>query len=175
MDRASISVSLGDGASALFWPMHGCTDARSEMLPRTSSGRCQDGSTTGLSVKDALTDKHGVRDIMGPLTTEVLCDYVQVWELLESVHLDKAVSDRFVWKWSADGRYSASSAYRAFFIGLTSLWGAKGTLAVRSATVNQAILLACPTRATLDFWPTSQASSSRQRRVRPLRSVLRDQ
>jgi len=35
------------------------------------------------------------------------------------------MSDRFVWKWSSDGKYSASSAYRAFFVGATSLLGAK--------------------------------------------------
>jgi len=33
--------------------------------------------------------------------------------------------DRFVWRWSADGKYSASFAYRAFFVGSTSLLGAK--------------------------------------------------
>lgn len=34
-------------------------------------------------------------------------------------------SDRFVWKWSADGNYSVSSTYRAFFVGSTALCGAK--------------------------------------------------
>lgn len=39
--------------------------------------------------------------------------------------LDPVQGDRFVWKWSADGKYSASSAYRAFFYGSSSLLGAK--------------------------------------------------
>ena len=39
--------------------------------------------------------------------------------------LDDLTSDRFIWRWTADGSYSASSAYRAFFIGMTSLIGAK--------------------------------------------------
>jgi hypothetical protein len=34
-------------------------------------------------------------------------------------------SDRFVWKWSPDEKYSASSAYRTFFNGSTELLGAK--------------------------------------------------
>jgi hypothetical protein len=34
-------------------------------------------------------------------------------------------ADRFVWKWTADGKYSASSTYRAFFAGSTSLLGAR--------------------------------------------------
>jgi hypothetical protein len=37
--------------------------------------------------------------------------------------LDSMQADCFVWKWSADGKYSASS-YRAFFNGCTSLLGA---------------------------------------------------
>ena len=39
--------------------------------------------------------------------------------------LDPLQSDRFVWRWSADGTYSASSAYRAFFAGSTALLGAR--------------------------------------------------
>lgn len=33
--------------------------------------------------------------------------------------------DRFVWRWTADGKYSPSSAYRAFFAGSSLLLGAK--------------------------------------------------
>jgi len=38
--------------------------------------------------------------------------------------LDNMPADRFVWKWSPDGKYSASSSYWAFFNGCTSLLGA---------------------------------------------------
>jgi len=34
-------------------------------------------------------------------------------------------SNRFIWKWTANGNYTASLAYRAFFTGMTSLIGAK--------------------------------------------------
>jgi len=39
--------------------------------------------------------------------------------------LDHLQPDRFIWKWLLDGRYSASSAYRAFFSRSSSLLGAK--------------------------------------------------
>jgi len=61
------------------------------------------------------------RDIVGALTTQVLCQYLQVWELIRGVTLNPLQLDRFVWKWSNDGMYSASSTYRAFFAGSTSL------------------------------------------------------
>lgn len=44
--------------------------------------------------------------------------------MLRSVVLDPLQADPFVWKWSADGKYSASSIYRAFFASYTSLLGA---------------------------------------------------
>lgn len=45
--------------------------------------------------------------------------------MLEEVSLSPAVPDRFVWRWTADGAYSASSAYKVFFVGMASMLGAK--------------------------------------------------
>lgn len=55
----------------------------------------------------------------------VLCEYVALWEALEEVQLQPLVLDMFVWRWSPDGAYSASSAYRAYFISMSSLLGAR--------------------------------------------------
>ena len=50
---------------------------------------------------------------------------MRLWEILEGVQLQPTVSDRFVWKWTENGTYSASSARRSFFIGTSSMLGAK--------------------------------------------------
>ena len=76
-------------------------------------------------MREAITNRSWVRDIRGAPTVEVLCDYVVVWEKVAGVVLDDLTSDRFIWRWTADGTYFASSAYGAFFIGMTSLTGAK--------------------------------------------------
>lgn len=76
-------------------------------------------------MKDALLQRTWVRDIVGAPTAPVLCDYVALWEKLENVQLQVAVPDRFIWRWTADGKYSASSAYQSFFIGMSSMIGAK--------------------------------------------------
>jgi hypothetical protein len=55
----------------------------------------------------------------------MIYEYVVLWEKLESVVLRPHVGDRFVWKWTSDGVYSASSAYRSFFLGMSSLLGVK--------------------------------------------------
>lgn len=51
--------------------------------------------------------------------------YVRLWEILETVELHPMVSDRFVWRWSPSGSYTASLAYRSFFVGTSSLQVAK--------------------------------------------------
>jgi hypothetical protein len=55
----------------------------------------------------------------------VLYEYVDLWEKLEDVQLRPLESDRFVWHWTPNGTYSASSAYRSFFLGMSSMLGAK--------------------------------------------------
>lgn len=55
----------------------------------------------------------------------VLYEYVDLWERLEEVILQPAMLDRFIWKWTASGQYTASSAYHSFFIGRSSMLGAQ--------------------------------------------------
>jgi hypothetical protein len=61
---------------------------------------------------------------MGAITTQVLCGYVSLWHILEHVLLQPTALDCFVWKWTANGEYSVSVAYRSFFVG-TTMRGAK--------------------------------------------------
>jgi hypothetical protein len=83
-------------------------------------------------VREAITNRSWVRDIRGARTAHVLCDYVLVWEKVQGVTFDDLSSDRFIWRWTADGTYSASSAYRAFFVGMATLRGAKELWKVRA-------------------------------------------
>lgn len=55
----------------------------------------------------------------------MLYEYVDLWEKLEGVQLQPLVCDRFIWRWTLDGTYSASSVYRSFFLVMSSLLGAK--------------------------------------------------
>lgn len=64
-------------------------------------------------------------DIHGPWTVQVITDYLRIWELTEDVQLWLNEKDRFCWRFSADGVYSASSAYKAMFIGSVRLCGAR--------------------------------------------------
>jgi hypothetical protein len=48
------------------------------------------------------------------------------------VVLSKGVDDRLIWRWSAFGSYSTSSAYVTMFIGHTQILGAKETWKVKA-------------------------------------------
>lgn len=77
------------------------------------------------SLRDALLGNRWALDIIGALTAQVIVEYLQVWELLREVVLQPGQRDRFVWKWSSSGTYSAASTYRAFLAGSTRLLGAR--------------------------------------------------
>jgi hypothetical protein len=124
MFRVSISVRLGDGASARFWTDSWLPDGPiSSFAP--SLFQVVGRRRRNHMINEAPANRSWVRDISGAPTAPVLCDYVLLWEKLERVPLQPTVSDCFVWKWTGDGKYSASSAYRSFFIGRMLLVGAE--------------------------------------------------
>jgi len=121
--NSSLSVIIGDGRSARFW-----TDV---WLPNGSLASLAPCLVKAISragnmhtVAETLNNRAWVRDIVGALTTQVLCDYIRVWELVQDIVLQPLEPDRFVWKWTPNGSYSASSTYRAFFNGSCELLGA---------------------------------------------------
>jgi len=75
-------------------------------------------------VADALQDFNWVRDIKGAPTVQVLLEYLAIWDLVQATQLNSD-DDVFLRKWSADQKYSASSAYMAHFIGQTEVPAAK--------------------------------------------------
>ena len=74
------------------------------------------------------------RDITGAL---ILVQYLRVWRVLHDITLNPLQ----VWKWSPDGQYTASSAYMAFFVGSSSLLGAKELWKVKA-----------PSKVKFFFW-----------------------
>jgi hypothetical protein len=123
MFQASVTVIIGDGRSAKFWTDSWLPDGPlCRFAPHLfgAIGRRRRGKT----VCEAITGRSWIRDIQGAPTAHVLCDYVHVWAKVQGVVFDDMVADRFIWRWTADGSYSASSAYRAFFHGMASLRGA---------------------------------------------------
>jgi hypothetical protein len=118
------SVDVGNGTRTWFW--------RAKWL---------DGSSIECFAPDlfAVVDKRAVRvrtfaqgmqreswiaDITGSLSVLGLYQYATLWAQLQTLTLDAAAADKFSWKWTVDKQYTASSAYRAFFVGQASILGA---------------------------------------------------
>jgi hypothetical protein len=124
MFAASVTIEIGDGASTRFWTDNWLPAGTIHFIfPNLykAVGRRR----LGHLVRTAMTDYQWVRDITGARTAPVLIEYVQLWMMLRDVQLRPLESDRFVWRWTADGQYSVRSAYRAYFEGWTKLAGAK--------------------------------------------------
>lgn len=140
MLAASMSVNVGDGPSAKLW-----TDRWSAagVLREFASALYAATSPAGRrrTLCDALHGNCWVADITGALTTQVVCDYLRVWEILRAVTLQPETPGRFVWRWSSSGTYSASSTYRAFFAGSVKLLGATELWRTRA-----------PPKVKLFFW-----------------------
>lgn len=122
--RAATDWTIGDGESILFWLDNWIGGSRiKDLAPALFAALRHAGRRK--TVAQALRQRGWVRDITGALTVQVLLDYIFVWELTEGVILDPESQDRIRWRWSADGVYSASSAYNAMFFGSTRPLGAR--------------------------------------------------
>jgi hypothetical protein len=95
MCAASMSMIVGDGASARLWtnnwlpvgPLCAHVPVLYKAISRAGKKR---------SVRDALVHNKWVRDITAATTAPVLCEYLRVWRLMRSVTLQPLVLDRFV-------------------------------------------------------------------------------
>jgi hypothetical protein len=124
MFQSSLFVVVGDGTSAKFWTDNwlpaGAIPSFAPNLFRAVGRR-----RLGRSVRETLDGRRWVHDIPGAHTAPVLVEYVRLWRMLRDVQLRPSEADRFVWRWTADGQYSVRSAYRAYFVGWTSMAGAR--------------------------------------------------
>jgi hypothetical protein len=113
---ASTTMEVGDGESARFWEDK-WLDGRSirEMAPEVYA-LVSKRRRKARTVREALIDRAWIPDIAGAPSALALWQYVQLWGRLREVQLS-AEHDRMVWRWTTDGRYSASSCYDTLFQG----------------------------------------------------------
>jgi hypothetical protein len=76
-------------------------------------------------LEEGLHNDRWVRDIKGALTIPVLMQFLSIRQWLQEFHLDPSTPDRLEWKWTSSGEFSASSAYKALFLGQQSVEGSK--------------------------------------------------
>jgi hypothetical protein len=123
--RASVLAVLGDGASIHFWADSWLDEKSIECFAPSLLALVPPRFTKSRTVAPALTDDRWTRDVTGVPGTAALVELNRLGERLADVQLQPGISDTFRWRWTADGNYSARSAYRALHVGSTKLNGAK--------------------------------------------------
>lgn len=75
------------------------------------------------TVTEGTLHQQLICDIQGPRTVQVITEFIQLQNRLQGKQLD-GNQDKFIWRWTADGRYSSQSAYWMMHLGKTQLQGA---------------------------------------------------
>jgi len=123
--RVSITVQLGDGKKALFWTDNWVNGSSIEFLAPCLFAAVPAKAKRSMTVAQGLRNSSWTQDIKGALTVQVILEYLTIWEIVWSYQLLDGVSDSFLWRWSTDHQYSASSAYTAMFYGANCCAGGK--------------------------------------------------
>jgi hypothetical protein len=78
------------------------------------------------TMQQALLNRRWIAYIKGALTVGAIVDYLHFWNILAVFVLQPNTEDRHIFSLSANGRYSAKSAYMVFSLGLPPLGTIKG-------------------------------------------------
>lgn len=112
--NAAVDFRLGDGLKLSFW-RDPWLDGRSlDILAPDLYKAC---TMRNLSVYQALFEGKWLRHFKQNLTAAALNQFLLVYAKLENVQLRPGTLDTVVWRWSADGTYSATTAYKLQFEG----------------------------------------------------------
>ena len=77
------------------------------MVPKRRLNKC--------TVLEALTEEK-----WGEICTTALNQYLDLWDILNSVELNEDIPNRHIWRLSSSGQYTAKSAYDTLFQGAIS-------------------------------------------------------
>ncbi|CAN6207223.1 unnamed protein product [Urochloa humidicola] len=113
---AATKVQLGNGRKASFWAstwLDGQAPAALFPLLFAHSKR------KNRTVAEALQDDRWIRDIVHNLTHELLADYFRLWSMIDQMNysLTSELEDQITWTRTANGEYTAHSAYLLQFEG----------------------------------------------------------
>jgi hypothetical protein len=113
---AATQVHVHNGKTAKFWTsswINGLSPAA--MFP----GLYDHSKKKKRSVADALQNGNWIRDLMHDVTTAIFVEYIMLWIMVDAAQVNPSdpADDEIIWTRSADGNYSAKSAYSMQFDG----------------------------------------------------------
>lgn len=126
---------LGDGQRLQFWSDHWINGRCVKQIAPAVLYFVKPSAMQRLVV-DALPAAAWIRDIKGSPSVPALAEILLLWNTLSGMELE-AHPDRFRWRLSSDGKFSARSTYDCFFFGrehfpcADELWGSWAPLEIK--------------------------------------------
>jgi hypothetical protein len=121
--RAFFAVAIvsyvGNGVGTLFWTDRWLHEQRMADLAPSLFAAIPQRRRRQHTVQTTLLNHAWVLDIQGSLTSEIIVEYIQVWDLINEPQLMPKVDDAHRWRLDTCGQYSAKSAYGNLFLGAT--------------------------------------------------------
>jgi len=68
------------------------------------------------TIREELQNQNWTRGLWRMQTVEEMASFVQLWDFAQELHLSNT-PDSVTWRWTADGVYTAKSAYNTQFLG----------------------------------------------------------
>jgi hypothetical protein len=112
--RASTKITIGNGEKASFWRDNWCDQGP---LRDWAPDLYRIATRKKRTVATELYNNNWIRSVAKLNTPIQLAQYLQVWDLVQSTQISPQQPDSIRWTLTADGNYSASSAYLAQFNG----------------------------------------------------------
>jgi hypothetical protein len=120
---ASTRMSVGDGNTARFWTDQWLDGQAIKEIAPAVADMISKRIRKSMTVSQGLLDGNWSRPLQGRLHGAALLQFLLIWPRISHFHLN-AEPDRLIWRWTADGIYSAHSCYLASFHGsiLSDTW-----------------------------------------------------
>jgi hypothetical protein len=119
---------IGDGKWAQFWTSSWVDGRTPKGIAPTLFCKIK---RKKLTVQKALENNRWVSHISPLVTAQEIREYVTLWEAVGQTQLHENTADNIRWRWTANGEYTAKSAYAIKFQGtctklkLLPIWKAK--------------------------------------------------
>jgi hypothetical protein len=114
---AATTITLGNGEKTPFWHAPWLDGNTQKDIAPLLFNLCK---RKNWRISQALHEEAWIRKLANDATIslEHLSQFVQLWALINNVHLQEEIEDDITWKLTASGQYSTASAYKMQFHGL---------------------------------------------------------
>jgi hypothetical protein len=113
---SATTINLGNGKKTPFWQAPWLQGRKPiDIAPLIfGSSKRKNWKVAQALHNDAWVSKI---DLEGTFTIDHMAQFIDLWTLISTIHLDPDVDDDIVWRLTANGHYSAKSAYELQFLG----------------------------------------------------------